>query len=345
MAEIAVLGGGSWGTALADHLARRGHRVHLLFRDADLAAQVHRTRVNDPYLPGTCLPVGVLVTADPREALAQMDLALVTTPVRGLQQAARWLEQAPARPVPVVSCAKGIQEKTLETPSMALARLLPDAAQHLAILSGPSFAVELVRGDPTAAVVASRAPGVARQAQEILSGGTFRLYTNEDPAGVELAGALKNVMALAAGVVTGLGLGANTMAALITRGLAEMSRLGLRMGGRPSTFAGLAGLGDLVLTCTSPLSRNHSVGRELGRGRSLQEILNGMRMVAEGVSTTRAALQLARREGVEMPIVEQMHGILFAGQAPRRALDELLARELRRESDPAGAQGSDVAGV
>jgi glycerol-3-phosphate dehydrogenase (NAD(P)+) len=228
---------------------------------------------------------------------------------------------------------------------MALARLLPGAEGNLAILSGPSFAVELVRGDPTAAVVASRAPGVAQQAQDILSGGTFRLYTNQDPTGVELAGALKNVMALAAGVVTGLGLGANTMAALITRGLAEMSRLGLRMGGQPSTFGGLAGLGDLVLTCTSSLSRNHRVGCELGRGRSLQEILKGMRMVAEGVPTTRAALQLAGREGVEMPIVEQMHDILFAGQAPRRALDELLAREPRRESDPAGAQAKDVAGV
>lgn len=345
MADIAVLGGGSWGTALADHLARRGHQVHLLFRDADLAAQVRRTRVNKPYLPGIRLPDGVVATADPREALARMDLALVATPVRGLQQAARWLEQSPARAVPLVSCAKGIQEETLETPSMVLARLLPGAARNLVILSGPSFAVELVRGDPTAAVVAAREPGVAREAQDILSGGTFRLYRNEDPTGVELAGALKNVMALAAGVVTGLGLGANTMAALITRGLAEMSRLGLRMGGQTATFSGLAGLGDLVLTCTSPLSRNHSVGCELGRGRSLQEILKGMRMVAEGVPTTRAARQLARREGVEMPIVEQMHGILFAGQAPRRALEELLARDLRRESDAAGAQGSDVAGV
>ncbi len=345
MAEIAVLGGGSWGTALADHMARRGHRVHLLFRDADLAAEVRQSRVNTPYLPDTRLTDGVVVTADPREALSRMDLALVATPVRGLQQAARWLKQAPARPVPVVSCAKGIQEETLETPSVALARLLPDVERHLAILSGPSFAVELVRGDPTAAVVASRIPGVARQAQEILSGGSFRLYTNDDPTGVELAGALKNVMALAAGVITGLGLGANTMAALITRGLAEMSRLGLCMGGQPGTFSGLAGLGDLVLTCTSSLSRNHSVGCELGRGRSLQEILDGMRMVAEGVPTTRSALHLARREGVEMPIVEQMHGILFAGQKPRRALAELLARDLRRESDPAGDKESDGAGV
>ncbi len=333
MAEVAVLGGGSWGTSLAIHAAVCGHQVKLLFRDGERAAQVKAAGVNTTYLPGTALPPAVKVTADPGEAMAGADLILVVTPVKGLDQAVSWLRSHGTAPVPVVSCCKGIRMESLETPLQALARLLPDMAPRLSVLSGPTFAVELARGDPTAAVVAGADPAMISRAQSLLSGGAFRVYTSEDALGVELAGALKNVMALAAGIVRGLGFGANTTAALITRGLAEMSRLGVHMGGLPATFAGLAGLGDLVLTCTSTLSRNQNVGVELGKGRALADILAGMQMVAEGVPTTRSAYQLARREGVEMPLLEQMHQVLFKGQAPRRALEALLARELREEAD------------
>jgi glycerol-3-phosphate dehydrogenase (NAD(P)+) len=345
MAEIAVLGGGSWGTSLAIHAAGCGHKVRLLFRDAERATQVQAAGLNATYLPGTPLPPAVQVTADPGWALAGAELILVVTPVRGLEQAADWLQEHAGGSAPVVSCCKGIRKESLETPLQALSRMVPAVAPRLAVLSGPTFAVELARGDPTAAVVAGTDPAVTARAQAILSGGAFRVYTNEDAAGVELAGALKNVMALAAGIVRGLGFGANTTAALITRGLAEMSRLGVHMGGLPSTFAGLAGLGDLVLTCTSPLSRNQSVGQELGKGRALADIMAGMQMVAEGVPTTEAACQLARREGVEMPLVEQMHRVLFRGLAPRQALDALLARDLREEADALHDADGDRGGV
>ncbi len=331
MADLAILGAGSWGTSLAVHAARQGLAVRLLFRRSDAAATAAATRVNSDYLPDAPLPDQVLVTADPATALAGVDLALVVTPVKGLDLAARWLAEHARERVVVVTCAKGIREPDLETPTRVLAAALPALARRLAVLSGPTFARELVRGDPTAAVVAAHDLGLARQVQERLSGGALRLYTNEDVRGVELAGALKNVIALAAGVVEGLGYGSNTTAALITRGLAEVTRLGLALGGRPSTFAGLAGMGDLVLTCTGALSRNRTVGRELGRGRSLAEITSSMKMVAEGVSTAAAAHRLAARHGVEMPIVEQVAAILFHGQSPAVALAELLARQLREE--------------
>jgi glycerol-3-phosphate dehydrogenase (NAD(P)+) len=333
MAEVAVLGGGSWGTALAVHAALSGHQVRLLFRDPARARQVKAAALNETYLPGSPLPAGVMVTSSPQEALRAADLILVVTPVRGLEQVAAWLQDDDPGSAPVICCCKGIREESLETPVPALARMLPDISPRLGVLSGPTFAVELARGDPTAAVVAAADPLVAAQTQSILSAGAFRLYTSEDIVGVELAGALKNVMALAAGIARGLGFGANTTAALITRGLAEVSRLGVHMGGMPATFAGLAGMGDLVLTCTSTLSRNQSVGVELGKGRSLTEILSSMQMVAEGVPTTAAAMQLAQRERVEMPLLEQMHSVLFEGLAPRQAVETLLARDLRDESD------------
>ena len=345
MAEIAVLGGGSWGTALAVHAAACRHQVRLLFRDAERAALVREVGVNETYLPAAPLPLSVQVTVDAEEALAGADLILVVTPVKGLEQAVEWLRPHTLARVPVVSCCKGIRTETLETPMQALARLLPEIAPRLSVLSGPTFAVELARGDPTAAVVAGADPAVIARVQSLLSGGSFRVYTSEDPQGVELAGALKNVMALAAGIVRGLGYGANTTAALITRGLAEMSRLGVHLGGLPATFAGLAGLGDLVLTCTSTLSRNQNVGVELGKGRALAEILASMQMVAEGVPTTQSAFQLARRECVEMPLLEQMHRVLFQGRSPRRALEALLARDLRDEADalhrPDGKRATD----
>ncbi|MFQ5767135.1 MAG: NAD(P)H-dependent glycerol-3-phosphate dehydrogenase [Acidobacteriota bacterium] len=328
---MAVLGAGSWGTALAQHLARRGNRVHLLFRNPDAAQQSAAERENKPYLPGVQLDRGLIPTADPDEALRGAQLVLVVTPVKGLGLAATWLEDRARPEIPVVSCAKGLTPASLETPLMILARSLPDRRHHLAVLSGPSFARELAREHPTAAVVAAHDPGLARQVQSLMTGGAFRLYTNDDPRGVELAGALKNVIALAAGMVDGLGYGSNTAAALMTRGLTEITRLGVALGGAPSTFAGLAGMGDLVLTCTGRASRNRQVGRDLAQGHSLREILSRTPMVAEGVPTTRAAARLGGRMGVELPIAEQMEAILFQGRSPRRALEVLLARDPREE--------------
>ena len=331
MSEIAILGAGSWGTALAIHAAKRGQAVRLLFRSREAAQEAARSRENRAYLPGLPLPEGIQPTADPAAALRDAALVLVVTPVKGLELAAEWLQCASPPDIPVVSCAKGIRVETLETPTAYLARRLPGRAGRLVVLSGPTFALELAQGHPSAAVVASRDREMARQVQQAMTGGPLRLYVNADPLGVELAGAVKNVMALAAGVIDGLGYGTNTSAALITRGLSEITRLAVAAGAAPSTLSGLAGLGDLVLTCTGSLSRNRSVGRQLGEGRSLPEITAGMKMVAEGVSTTRAALSLARRHGVEMPIVEQMAAILFEGRSPADAVAALLARALKDE--------------
>ncbi len=290
--------------------------------------------VNETYLPGVRLLEGVEITGEASKALAGADLVLVVTPVRGLQLAAAWIDKCGlGGDIPIVSCAKGVDPESLLTPLQTLARHMPGRARQLAVLSGPTFALELAAGDPSAAVIAAADDDLARNAQGMLNGASFRLYTNQDPRGVELAGALKNVMALASGVARGLGLGANANAALITRGLAELRRLGLRLGGREATFSGLAGLGDLVLTCTSELSRNFSVGMELGRGKSLDEVLASMPMVAEGVPTTRSAQALASQQQVEMPIVQKMHGILFEALSPAEAVEELLSRAPREEDD------------
>lgn len=344
MSEIAVLGAGSWGTALALHASGLGHGVRLMFRTAKAARQAAQCRENRTYLPGMRLPEKVAITSDAGEALSGADLVLVVTPVKGLDLAVEWLARGHDARAPVVSCAKGITTDGLETPTALLARLRPECESRLAALSGPTFAVELARGHPTAAVVASRDLEVARHVQSMLAGGSLRLYTNLDLPGVELAGALKNVMALAAGVVDGLGYGANTSAALITRGLSEMTRLATAAGAASSTLSGLAGLGDLILTCTGALSRNREVGRQLGRGRSLAEVIEGMQMVAEGVSTTRAALCLAERYGVEMPIAEQMAAILFEEQRPADAVAALLARALKEEDRSGGASPSGLIG-
>ncbi|MFQ5669818.1 MAG: NAD(P)H-dependent glycerol-3-phosphate dehydrogenase [Acidobacteriota bacterium] len=340
MGEISVLGGGSWGTALACHLAGQGKIVQLLFRRPEMAERVARTRENETYLPGYALPRTVRVTADPRVALEGATLVLVVTPARGIDRAAGWLKTiGSARPA-IVSCTKGIRADSLETPKRTLSKALPGLADRMAVLSGPTFARDLARGDPSAAVVAAADPALAREVQSAVSGGSLRLYTNPDPRGVELAGALKNVIAIAAGVVDGLGYGSNTTAALITRGLAEIMRLGTALGGQAATFMGLAGLGDLVLTCTGALSRNRGVGLELGRGRLLEEIVGETRMVAEGIATAGAARRLANREHVDMPIVEQVAAILFEGRRPADALAVLLARGLKAEAHHRGGKGT-----
>jgi glycerol-3-phosphate dehydrogenase (NAD(P)+) len=330
--KIGVVGAGSWGTTLADLLARKGYAVTLWAYEAELVERMARTRENDLFLPGFLLHEGLNFSADLGAVVAGRDLLLLVPPSQVLRGV---MTRAVDRIGPgtlLVSASKGIENDTLMPMSEVLAQTLPPGLQeNLAFLSGPSFAREVAAGMPTAVVAAAGDAGLARRVQEVFSTERFRVYTNDDVVGVELGGALKNVIALAAGVADGLGFGYNSRAALITRGLAEMTRLGVAMGARAATFAGLAGMGDLVLTCTGDLSRNRTVGIELGRGRSLAEILGGMKMVAEGVRTTLSAYQLAQKLGVEVPITEQMYRILYDSKDPRQAVTDLMLRGLKSE--------------
>jgi len=322
-----VLGGGAWGTALASHCVRAGLPVRIWIREPEVAVAVNERRENTVYLPGVPLPEGLHATARLDEALSGAETVLVVVPsefCRGIYGQAAAL--APGSAV-LVSATKGIEVDTLARMSEVAAAEAP--GHPLAVLSGPSFALEVARALPTAVVVASADHGVAESVQRALSTRTFRAYSSEDVVGVELAGALKNVIAIAAGIVDGLGYGHNTVAALITRGLAEITRLAVALGARPDTLAGLAGLGDLVLTCTGGLSRNRTVGQRLGRGLPLSEASAGIH--PEGVRTTLAACSLAERQGIEMPIARQMKAVLHAGKPPRAALDELMLRTLKRE--------------
>jgi glycerol-3-phosphate dehydrogenase (NAD(P)+) len=334
MKKIAILGGGSWGTALAIALARsrQPHRLALWVHSAELAAEMRERRANDVYLPGFELPREVEVAGDAASALDGADIVLGVMPSAHAREVyTRILPHLNSQMI-LVSATKGLESVTLQRMTQVIAEACkPKFAARVAALSGPSFAREVARGDPTAVVVASEDAALAENVQDELSGPTLRLYTNPDVVGVELGGAVKNVVAIAAGVCEGLGLGHNTAAALITRGLAEMTRLGCAQGARRETLAGLAGMGDLVLTCTSGLSRNRSVGVALGEGKRLEEILASTRMVAEGVRTTAATLELARRAGIEMPITEQMNAVLNQGRAPRDAIRELMDRRLRQE--------------
>ncbi len=332
-APVAVIGAGSWGTALAVHLAGRGP-VTLWCRAEDGPEEIARRRENKVFLPGIGLPGRCEVTGDLAAALAASDLAVLAVPTQHLEGFLTAHRAAPWPAGPLVLAGKGIAVASLEFPSQIAARALgPALAARLVVLSGPSFAREVVLGEPTAVVAAAEHEPAAQRVQEVFSHLNLRVYTGPDPLGVQVAAALKNVVAIAAGVADGLGFGSNALAALITRALAEISRLGVTLGARRDTFMGLAGLGDLVLTCTGGLSRNRQVGQALGRGHSLDEILGGMRMVAEGVETCRAARALGARHGVAMPIVEQVHAILFEGKDPRGALAELLARPLRAEPE------------
>ncbi len=332
--NIGVIGAGSWGTTLADLLARKGYAVTLWAYEQDLVERMAATRENDLYLPGFPLAPGLGFTSDLDAAVDGRDLLLLVPPSQVMRQV---VSRVAARIVPgtlVVSASKGIENDTLQLMSEVLLEVLPEAvAEGLVFLSGPSFAREVAAGMPTAVVAAAARNEAARRVQEIFSTDAFRVYSNDDVVGVELGGALKNVIAVAAGVSDGLGFGYNTRAALITRGLAEMTRLGVALGADPATFAGLAGMGDLVLTCTGDLSRNRSVGMELGRGRKLEEILGGMKMVAEGVKTTLSAYQLACRLEVEVPITEQVYRILYEGKDPRQAVADLMLRGLKHEQD------------
>ena len=330
MSRIAILGAGAWGTALAISLARRGgHELVLWAHSVALADHLTDTGENLPYLPGYTLPADVQITSDLPGAIFEADILLCVTPSQFLRETIAHIAPLLTRNQIVLSASKGIEERGLLRMTQVIASITDNPS---GVLSGPSFAQEVAAGLPTAVVVAANDTHVAQQVQRDFTSPSLRLYTNDDVAGVELGGALKNVIALASGCVHGLGMGANTSAALVTRGIAEITRLAVACGGRRQTLAGLSGMGDLVLTCTGTLSRNRSVGIELGRGRRLPDILAGMNgKVAEGVRSTAAALGLAARYGVEMPIAQQMDAILHRGKAPRDAIKDLMARPGRDE--------------
>lgn len=332
MKKYAVLGAGSWGTTLADLLAAKGLAAFLWTRSPELAASMGKDRENSVYLPGVRLSDNLRVSSSLEETLDGAGMVVSVIPshgVRGVWDAAR---RFIAKDAVVVSATKGIEEGTLLMPSAVLKDILQKTEYSgIAVLSGPSFAKEVVRRLPAAVCVASDSEAASKAAQEAFSTPYFRIYTNTDVAGVELGGALKNVMAIAAGISDGLELGANARAALITRGLAEMSRLGVALGARRETFAGLSGLGDLVLTCTASLSRNYSTGVAVGRGKTVEEVTSGMRMVAEGVRTSGAAMGLADRHGVEMPIISEVFKVIYEGKSPKAAVMELMTRGLKDE--------------
>jgi glycerol-3-phosphate dehydrogenase (NAD(P)+) len=330
MSRIAVIGAGAWGTSLAISLARRGgHSIVLWSYMPELAEEIRETGINKPFLPGYVVPAGVEVTSDLAAATFEADIVLCVTPSEHMRGIVGQIAPALTQDQIVVSATKGLEEGSLLRMSQVIASLTDNAC---GVVSGPTFAAEVAAGIPTAMVAAASVPGVALTIQKEFSSGTLRLYTNDDVAGVELGGSLKNVIALAAGVVNGLDLGYNSAAALITRGIAEITRLAVACGGRRQTLAGLSGVGDLVLTCTGSLSRNRTVGTELGKGKALPEILEGLHgKVAEGVRCTAAALGLAARYGVEMPITEQMDAILHRGKSPKEAIRELMARPGRDE--------------
>jgi glycerol-3-phosphate dehydrogenase (NAD(P)+) len=329
--RIGVVGAGSWGTALSVLLARAGHEVVLWARDPAVAEQVNRSRTNS-YLPGAPIPEGVRAVSDVARAVADADLVLSVTPSQFVRDVMAAAAPAMRDDALLVSASKGIELGTLLAMDEVLGQVMPPSVmERFAVLSGPSFAGEVASGMPTAVVVAGRSEEVATSVQSIFQTGSFRVYTTTDVRGVELAGAVKNVIALGAGVAVGLGFGHNTMAALVTRGLAEITRLGVAMGARRETFYGLAGMGDLVLTCTGSSSRNRTVGTRLGRGETLQEILDDMQSVAEGVRNSEAVYELARRHGVEMPISEEVRAIVHLGRDPAEALAALMRRDPKPE--------------
>ncbi|NJK90133.1 MAG: NAD(P)-dependent glycerol-3-phosphate dehydrogenase [Myxococcales bacterium] len=332
MGTSAVIGGGAWGTALALQRAGHGDLVRVWAYEASVVEDINSLRENRTFLPGVSLPENLTATGSLPEALSAADLVFIVCPSHVMRPLMRDAAAHVPPGVPLISAAKGIENETLMVMSEVLEDVLPRALHPmLTFLSGPSFAKEVAHGMPTAVCVAARDEDVAVRVQETISTSTFRVYTSNDVIGVELGGALKNVLAIAAGAADGLGFGMNTSAALITRGLAEMSRLALKRGANPMTLAGLAGMGDLVLTCNGSLSRNRLVGQKLGQGLSLDQIVSEMRQVAEGVKTAKAAHLLAQREGVELPICTAVYRMLYEGLSPRAAVSELMSRSLKKE--------------
>jgi glycerol-3-phosphate dehydrogenase (NAD(P)+) len=335
--DIAVLGAGSWGTALAVHFAGAGgHRVRLWARDPELAERMARDRANPEYLPDVELPPLLEPTSD-LESLTGCEFVLLVVPSHGFREVLRQLLQVwpKDRRVSLISGTKGIEIETLARMSQVSFEegMAADRELRFAVLSGPTFAAELARNAPSAAVIASDDASLATEVRECFATRYLRLYSSSDVAGVELGGTVKNVIAVAAGVLSGLGLGHNTLAALITRGLHEITRLGIAYGGQPRTFAGLAGLGDLVLTCTGGLSRNRKTGMDLAAGKTLEQITSGTHLVSEGIRNSLAVSRLAAVRSVEMPITQQMAAVMYEGKDPRRAVEELMTRELKSESE------------
>jgi len=329
--RVAIIGAGSWGTALAMAAARNQHHVVLWAREPEVASAINQAHRNPLYLSDFVLE-NIRATTNIEEAVDAADFALLVVPSHAMREIISRLLPSLNNKVVLVSAAKGVENSTLMRMEEVVADVLRERFEpRYVALSGPSFAREVAEGDPTAIVAASRDREASELVQLSLSSNVFRVYTNTDVVGTELGGAVKNVVAIAAGVVRGLGFGTNAVAAIITRGLAEMTRLALAEGARVETMAGLAGLGDLVLTCTGELSRNRHVGVELGRGRRLEEILGGMREVAEGVKTTRSIFELGRRLEIEMPITASIHALLYEDKPALDAANELMGRPLRRE--------------
>lgn len=329
--KISVIGAGAFGTAMAVAAARAENDVLLWAHDADVARTIRETGENPDYLAGVKLGDRIRATNDLAEAADFSDTHFMIVPSHHYREVLTNLRTHLTKPVNVISGTKGIENDSLARMSEISEQVLGDQLAAFAVLSGPTFAIETAKGSPTAAVVASKNVEFAQQAQRFMSSAALRLYHSEDVVGLELAGSLKNVIAIAAGVLEGLGLGYNTNAALITRGLREITRLGIVLGGRLETFAGLAGMGDLVLTCTGALSRNRTVGVQLGKGKTLEEILRDAKFVAEGIKTAKSAQALAERHCIEMPITHEMHRVLYEGESPRGAIQRLMTRALKSE--------------
>jgi glycerol-3-phosphate dehydrogenase (NAD(P)+) len=330
--RVAVVGAGSWGTALASLLAKQGHAVTIWSFETEVVEQIRDGGENTKYLPGVALPQALGASSDLEATVASADFVLSVSPSQFVHRVMSDVAELIPDEAIVISASKGIELSTLRTMDEVLGDLLsPAQMAGFTVLSGPSFAKEVALESPTAVVAASHRPEAAKRVQELFQTPYFRVYTNPDVIGVELGGALKNVIAVAAGAGAGAGLGHNTLAALITRGLAEIKRLGLAMGAQPATFSGLAGMGDLVLTCNGELSRNRTVGFRLGRGESLDSILGEMTAVAEGVKTAESVRDLAARYGVEMPISEEVYGMLVLGRTPEEALRNLMERDPKPE--------------
>jgi len=332
--KIGVVGAGSWGTALANLLALKGFLIDLWAFEKEVKDQIESVKVNSEFLPGVSLSDRIVPSNDIKSVVMGKDLVLVVVPSHVMRETAQHIREHILKDTIIVSASKGIENKTHLTMSGVLREILYETNEDsFAVLSGPSFAREVVKKVPTVVAVASKNPKVAGYVQHVFATPYFRVYTNNDMVGVEMGGSVKNVIAIAAGIIEGLGLGLNTRAALITRGLTEIRRLGLKLGANPRTFAGIAGVGDLVLTCTGNVSRNHTVGKKIGEGMKLNDILSEMRMVAEGVKTAKSVYNLSKSLGVEMPICQEVYHILYDGISPKEAVYRLMTRDLKQELD------------
>ena len=334
MLKIGVVGAGSWGTALANHLALKGVGVDLWVRERDVFHQIRDQGINETFLPGIQLSEKIQPVQSFKQVARQKDLVLIVVPSHVFRNTLRKLAPYHSAEAPLVVGTKGIENETLMTMSQVVKSVIPEHnSDSFACLSGPSFAREVCEKHPTAVTLASSDEELARYLQELFSTEYFRVYTTQDVIGVELGGALKNVIAIGAGVSDGLGFGSNARAALITRGAAEMARLGVSLGADPVTFAGLAGIGDLILTCTGDLSRNRMVGLKIAQGMPIDKIISNMKMVAEGIKTSLSAHRLAKKMGIEMPITTEVYHIIYKGKDPRRAVKDVMTRELRVEPE------------